>query len=278
METEDMSRENVIACPFASVGTVYNQLRQYEKAESWFWQAVNLKGGTPEREDIWNLAICKKNMGHLDEALPMLEEALKEFQVHESHHPVTIAKLHSSLGGCLHDMGRYLEAGEQYTKAYDLYISTVGRRSPLFCGAAEGKAKALQQQGQWAEAFEMLTEAFEVHARCDSVHPTPLFECLEMALAIYEQCPSVDLAAFQPLIQDGLENLKSRGQHQDGNAGLVMSRGGKLLLSVAPSYAEELLRRGRELIQGAHEAQEANLSHEILDADLLLRSLAPADA
>lgn len=56
--------------PDDELGTckVYNQLRQYDKAESWFHQAVNLKGGTPEREDIWNLAICKKNMGQYEEA------------------------------------------------------------------------------------------------------------------------------------------------------------------------------------------------------------------
>lgn len=30
---------------------------------------------------------------------------------------VTIAKLHSSLGGCLHDMGRYADAAEQYGDA-----------------------------------------------------------------------------------------------------------------------------------------------------------------
>ena len=29
------------------------------------------------------------------EALPMFEEVLKEFQLHEPHHPVTIAKVHS---------------------------------------------------------------------------------------------------------------------------------------------------------------------------------------
>ena len=49
---------------FINLGTVYNQLRQYEKAESWFYQAINLKGGTPEREDVWNLAIC--NLGGVD--------------------------------------------------------------------------------------------------------------------------------------------------------------------------------------------------------------------
>ena len=124
---------------------------------------------------------------------------------------------------------------EPSEEAYDLYSSTVGKRSPLFCGAAEGKAKALEkvrgskplqdvkrfvccfsffwtccwlfvpelhlflwccldpwsqqpvpflafshlsrpvQEGKLQEAFEALAEAFGVHARCDSVHPTPLF-------------------------------------------------------------------------------------------------------
>ena len=41
------------------------------------------------KEDVWNLAICKKNMGRYDEALPMLQQALAEFQLHEAHHPVT---------------------------------------------------------------------------------------------------------------------------------------------------------------------------------------------
>ncbi|CAK9022729.1 unnamed protein product [Durusdinium trenchii] len=200
---------------FINLGTVYNQLRQYDKAESWFHQAVNLKGGTPEREDIWNLAICKKNMGQYEEALPMFEEVLREFQVHEPHHPVTIAKVHSSLGGCLHEMGRYTAAAEQFDEAYSLYASTVGRHSPLFGGAAEGKAKALQKAERYEEAFEALLEAFEVHSRCDSVHPTPLFECLEMALTLHEQRPSLELLRFQPAIEDGMANLEQRGQHQE---------------------------------------------------------------
>ncbi|CAK9018520.1 unnamed protein product [Durusdinium trenchii] len=256
---------------FINLGTVYNQLRQYDKAESWFHQAVNLKGGTPEREDIWNLAICKKNMGQYEEALPMFEEVLREFQVHEPHHPVTIAKVHSSLGGCLHEMGRYTAAAEQFDEAYSLYASTVGRHSPLFGGAAEGKAKALQKAERYEEAFEALLEAFEVHSRCDSVHPTPLFECLEMALTLHEQRPSLELLRFQPAIEDGMANLEQRGQHQDGNAGLVMSRAGKLLSKTsARGAAERLLREGRALIQQAHDAKEANLAHEILEVPSFL--------
>eukprot|EP00913_Durusdinium_trenchii_P008604 g8079.t1 len=141
---------------FINLGTVYNQLRQYDKAESWFHQAVNLKGGTPEREDIWNLAICKKNMGQYEEALPMFEEVLREFQVHEPHHPVTIAKVHSSLGGCLHEMGRYTAAAEQFDEAYSLYASTVGRHSPLFGGLVMSRAGKLLSKTSARGAAERL--------------------------------------------------------------------------------------------------------------------------
>ena len=43
---------------------VYNQLRQYEKAESWFHQAVNLKGGTPEREPWWWFPVISLHSGN----------------------------------------------------------------------------------------------------------------------------------------------------------------------------------------------------------------------
>lgn len=259
---------------FINLGTVYNQLRQYDRAETWFHQAVNLKGGTPDKEDVWNLAICKKNMGRYEEALPMLRQALAEFQEQEPDQPVTIAKLHSSLGGCLHDMGRPGEAAEEYQKAYTLYAATVGRSSPLFCGAAEGLAKALQKESRHSEAFEALREAFEVHARCDSVHTTPLFECLEMAMDIQEQSPGVDLSSLRSPIEDAMQNLQSRGQDRDGNAGLMMSRAGKLLLRSGAedeAYALQLLRQGRQLIQEAHDAKEANLAHELLEVDLLVQ-------
>eukprot|EP00928_Gymnodinium_smaydae_P004191 TRINITY_DN11457_c0_g1_i1.p1 TRINITY_DN11457_c0_g1~~TRINITY_DN11457_c0_g1_i1.p1 ORF type:complete len:808 (-),score=135.98 TRINITY_DN11457_c0_g1_i1:87-2510(-) len=263
---------------FINLGTVYNQLRQYDRAESWFQQAVNLKGGVPGREDHWNLGIVRKNQGRYDEALPMLEQALAEFQEHEPEHPVTIAKLHSTVGGCLHDMGRTAEAAEQYGEAHALYVATVGKMSPLFCSAAEGLAKALKAERRFEEAFDALLEAFEVHARGDAVHPTPLFEDLQLALAIHDQLlPSggAPLARLVPLIDAAVDNLDRRGLAVDGNAGLVMSRGGKVLLRTEDrtlaGRAAELLERAAVLIRGSHDAGEADLSHEILEADALLQ-------
>jgi len=258
---------------FINLGTVYNQLRQYEKAEVWFLQAVQLKGGTPGREDLWNLGIARKNMGKYDEALPMLEQALEEFQEHEPEHPVTIAKLHSSVGGCLHDMGRTADAAEQYGRARDLYVATVGTMSPLFCSAAEGLAKSLKVEGRYDEAYEALLEAFTVHAKGDAVHPTPLFELLDLALEI-NGLKSVELARLAPLVDAAVENLDRRGL-VDGNVGLVMSRAGKALLrsgnEAVAARARELLHEGLGLVRKAHEAGEADLSHEILEAEMLLR-------
>lgn len=270
---------------FINLGTVYNQLKQFEKAETWFRQAVNLKGGIPQREDLWNIGIAKKNMEKYDEALPMLEEALAEFQKHEPEHPVTIAKLHSSVGGCLHDMGRTKDAVDQYRQAHELYVNSVGTQSPLFCSAAEGLAKALQAERQPAEAFDALLEAFDVHAKQDAVHPTPLFENLEMALALHDELPSVPLMRLPPLIDAAVENLDRRGMSGDGNAGLVMVRGAKVLSRLAaasPSASNasslaargrELAQRGRELVRQSHDAGEADLSFEMMDADLLSREL-----
>lgn len=262
---------------FINLGTVYNQLRQYEKAESWFLQAVNLKGGVPGREDLWNLGIAKKNQGNFTEALEMLEKALVEYKELESDQPVTLAKLHSSLGGCLHDMGRTAEAVDQYQEAYDLYVKSVGRSSPLFCSAAEGLAKALKAEGHLEESFEVLLEAFHVHANHDAVHPTPLFEDLEMFMRIQEEFPEVSLARLAPDIDAAVHNLDSRGQANDGNAGLVMCRGAKALARsgdpVLVPRAVELLQRGMDLIRKSHDDGEANLSHEILEAQLLLQSL-----
>jgi len=261
---------------FINLGTVYNQLRQYERAETWFLQAVNLKGGTPGREDHWNLGICKKNMGRYDEALPMLEQALREFQEHEPDHPVTIAKLHCTVAGCLHDMGRTAEAVEQYQRANDLYADTVGRGSPLFCSAAEGLAKSLKAEGRLEEAFEALCHSFEVHARGDAVHPTPLFEDLQLALEIHGQRGTVPLERLAPTIDAGIDNLDRRGLAGDGNAGLVMARAGKVLSRIGggahAARARELLGRGVELIRQSHDAGEADLSHEVLEGEMLLRS------
>jgi len=152
----------------------------------------------------------------------------------------------------------------------------VGPSSPLFCSAAEGLAKALRDEKRYGESFDALLEAYEVQAKGDAVHPTPLFEGLELALELHDKDPDVPLARFPALVEAAMANLESRGLTNDGNAGLVMSRGGKLLSRLGDGHAAracELLHRGVGLVKASHDAGEANLSHEIMDANMLLQRL-----
>merc|ERR1711957_1060195 len=131
-----------------------------------------------------------------------------------------------------------------------------------------GLAKALKAERRPAEAFDALLEAIDVHARGDAVHPTPLFECLQMAIDLQGAESTLDLSRFSSVIDAGVQNLDQRGMASDGNAGLVMSRAGKLLLRASEERfaqrAAELLERGLQLIKGSHDSGEADLSHEVM--------------
>lgn len=108
------------------------------------------------------------------------------------------------------------------------------------------------------------------------MHPTPLFETLDMVLDIHKQQPSVSLARWESTIVAGIKNLDRRGLAEDGNAGLVMSRAGQVLMnagSKSRQRAKDLLTRGVALIQGSHDAGEADLSYEVMQAQTLLREL-----
>merc|ERR1712157_693956 len=150
-------------------------------------------------------------------------------------------------------------------------MGTVGTSSPLFCSAAEGLARALKAEGHYDRAFEALLQSFQVHAKGDAVHPTPLFEHLDIALDLHKSQPDISLERLGPFIDDAVENLDSRGMGSDGNAGLVMCRAGKVLVNAGGEHnarrAAELLQRGKALVQSSQDAGEANLQHEILQAD-----------
>merc|ERR1711972_360177 len=135
--------------------------------------------------------------------------------------------------------------------------------SPLFCSAAEGLAKALKAERRYADAFEPLLQAFEVYALGDAVHPTPLFENLQLALEIHDAMSptGAPLERFAPALDGAVANLERRGLAEDGNAGLVMSRGGKALLRALDGgrgdfagRAAELLERAVGLIKRSHDA------------------------
>mmetsp|Transcript_89582 Transcript_89582/g.248766 ORF Transcript_89582/g.248766 Transcript_89582/m.248766 type:complete len:551 (+) Transcript_89582:102-1754(+) len=263
-----------------NLGTVYNMLRQHEKAQEYFKAAQEVAGHQePEKDDLWNMGIAKKNLGEYEEALPMLEKALKDWQRDDPHDDVTLAKLHDTVGSCYDLMGRAEDAVYQFSQARMLFGRSIGAESPLYGSACEGLTKALIHAGRYAEAFDRLEETFLNNAEKDAIHPTPLFELLGYALEDLVSAGHLDakeLGRLEAPIEIAVKNMIHRSLDQDGNAGVVFERMAQVLLRCSMAEGDEeqqriaarrrefaryLLNRAAPLVEACTRSGEADLTH-----------------
>lgn len=263
-----------------NLGTVYNMMREHEKAQEYFQAAMEVSGHEePEKDDLWNMGIAKKHMGQYEEALPMLLKALEEWKRDEPEDDVTIAKLHDTVGSCFDLMGRFDEAADQFRSARMLFGRSIGSESPLYGSACEGLTKALIHGRKFPEAFDMLLETFANNAAKDAIHPTPIFELLGYAL---EDCVTdggmdpMELGRLEEHIEIAVKNMLHRGLDRDGNGGVVFERMAQVLIRCGMAQGDDsqqivaarrrelaryLLGRARPLIDATTESGEADLSH-----------------
>mmetsp|Transcript_80787 Transcript_80787/g.228648 ORF Transcript_80787/g.228648 Transcript_80787/m.228648 type:complete len:540 (+) Transcript_80787:111-1730(+) len=263
-----------------NLGTVYNMLRQHDKAQEYFEAAMEVAGhDEPEKDDLWNMGIAKKNLGQYDEALPMLVKALEDWQRDDPDDDVTLAKLHDTVGSCYDLMGRPEEAVDQFARARVLFGRSIGAESPLYGSACEGLTKALIHAGRHAEAFDRLEETFLNNAEKDAIHPTPLFELLGYALEDLVARGGMDpleLGRLEAPIEIAVKNMIHRGLDQDGNAGVVFERMAQVLLRCGMAegepaqqeaaarrrkFARFLLQRAGPLVEATTASGEADLTH-----------------
>lgn len=263
-----------------NLGTVYNMMREHEKAQEYFQAAMEVAGNEePQKDDLWNMGIAKKHMGQYDEALPMLLKALEDWKRDEPKDDVTIAKLHDTVGSCYDLMGRPDEAADQFRSARMLFGRSIGSESPLYGSACEGLTKALIHGKRIPEAFEVLLETFANHAAKDAIHPTPIFELLGYAL---EDCvgsgglDALELGRLEEHIEIAVKNMIHRGLDRDGNGGVVFERMAQVLIRCGMAQGDDkqqivaarrrelaryLLGRAKPLIDATTESGEADLSH-----------------
>ncbi|CAK9071013.1 unnamed protein product [Durusdinium trenchii] len=209
-----------------NLGTVYNQLREHDKAKVYFDAAAELVGERDsngklilDKEDLWNIGLVHKNKKNYAEAAPMLDQALEKWLKEDPEDDVTLAKLYDSVGSCYDEMGRHEEAVEVLQKAKDLYDRSIGTESPLYGSACERLSRALVHAQRHQEGLDNLIEAFTVIALQDAVHPTPLFELLGIALEEIPITKEVDvreLARLEMPIQAAVRNMRYRGLDQVG--------------------------------------------------------------
>jgi len=285
-----------------NLGTVYNSLGKHRLALECFQKAIEMKGGRPEKEDLWNLALARKNLGEHAAAIETLESALPLFLKESADKPVTIAKVHDSLAECFLAAGQAADASGHFRRAAELHAAHVGERSPLYGGAVDGLSRALQAEGRPIDAFDALARAFEVLASGDGIHPTPIYDLLVRAEALVAAAAGkpgasrVDLRRLAPFIADARANLARRRLDADGNGGVLLHKMGQVLLTCANleedagqeaaawdlrTRALDLLRRSLELMEAATEAGEADLSELCaiagLQAGLAEARLSPDD-
>lgn len=260
---------------FRNLGTVYNQLGQYEKAKGFFEAAVQLnKEKSEDKDDLWNLGLVKKNMGDLQGAVIMLEAALEAWKRDEPDDDCTIAKVHDSVGGCYHAIGRYQDAIDQYSQARLLFSRSVGPDSPLYGCSCEGLARACLAAESYEDGFDALVEALTVHATKDAIHPTPLFELLRLALEDFTapgRLRAQELARLESPITIAVKSLRARGIDDDANAGVLFESMAQALIKCSTSqdeasvrrrnFARSLLIQAEPLVQSATDTGLADLSH-----------------
>ncbi|CAE7256327.1 unnamed protein product [Symbiodinium pilosum] len=280
-----------------NLGTVYNMMRDHEKAQEYFLAAQQVAGHEePDKDDLWNMGIAKKHLGQYEEALPMLLKALEGWKTEEPDDDVTIAKLHDTVGSCFDLMGRYEEAVEQFASARLLFGRSIGADSPLYGSACEGLTKALLHAGRYVEAFDRLEETFLNHAQKDAIHPTPIFELLGLALEEFVDRGGVDPLELQRLeapMEIAVKNMVYRGLDKDGNAGVVFERMAQVLLRCSMAQGDEarqrsaarrrelarsLLGRAAPLVEETTRSGEADLSHISALITMELQALDAQDA
>ncbi|CAK9081543.1 unnamed protein product [Durusdinium trenchii] len=280
-----------------NLGTVYNMMRDHEKAQEYFIAAQEVAGhDQPDKNDLWNMGIAKKHLGYYDEALPMLLKALEAWKVEEPDDDVTIAKLHDTVGSCFDLMGRYEESVEQFASARMLFGRSIGADSPLYGSACEGLTKALMHAGRYQEGFDRLEETFLNQAQKDAIHPTPVFELLGLALEEFVDKGGMDvleLTRLEKPMEIAVKNMVYRGLDQDGNAGVVFERMAQVLLRCSMAQGDEqrqkdaarrrqvaksLLGRSKPLVDATTRSGEADLTHISALIDMELQVLETQDS
>lgn len=286
-----------------NLGTVYNQLREHDKAKVYFDAAAELVGRKDDqgnlvldKEDLWNIGLVHKNRKEYDEAAPMLEQALAKWLQESPEDDVTLAKLYDSVGSCYDEMGRHEDAIAVLRKAKHLYDRSIGTESPLYGSACERLTRALVHAGQHQQGLDSLIEAFTVIALQDAVHPTPLFELLGIALDEIPLKNGVfvdELTRLEMPIQAAVRNMRYRGLDQDGNCGVLFERMARVLVlcSMAGGTPEEqvgsaqrrkiarsLLTHAAPLVDAATREGMADLTHVSMLIETELSALDRQDA
>ncbi|CAJ1351670.1 unnamed protein product [Effrenium voratum] len=151
--------------------------------------------------DLWDLGILIANRAYQAGRWPefyksreIIAEALLQLRAVEPHEEILRAKVLSNLGQCFLATEEYEEAEKHYSEAYDLFASTVGKRSPLFGMQAWACGNLRMAQRHFADAAFLLGEALYVEVVKDGLSVSEMAKLMDQILHCMDQLRSGDEA------------------------------------------------------------------------------------
>eukprot|EP00439_Symbiodinium_sp_Y106_P057014 s1620_g8.t1 len=124
-------------------------------------------------------------------------QALSQLRAVEPHELVLRAKVLSNLGQCYLATEEYQQAEVYYSEAYDLFASTVGKRSPLFGMQAWACGNLRFAEGRHAAALPLLGEALYVEVVADGLSVSEMMKLLDQILHSMNELRSEDSPSLQ---------------------------------------------------------------------------------
>jgi len=154
--------------------------------------------------DLWDLGILIANRAYQAGRWPefyksreIIAEALSQLRAVEPHELVLRAKVLSNLGQCYLATEEYQQAEVYYSEAYDLFASTVGKRSPLFGMQAWACGNLRFAEGRHAAALPLLGEALYVEVVADGLSVSEMMKLLDQILHSMNELRSEDSPSLQ---------------------------------------------------------------------------------
>lgn len=182
---------------YRNMSSCLRSLHREDEAAVYFTKMVEAARYHKEQMDwmdLWDLGLLLANRAFHNEqwtefykAREVLSEALRVQQIVEPNELVLRAKVLSNLGQCYLATGEHDQADVHYSESYDLFNTTVGKRSPLFSMQAWACANLRCAQGRYAEALPLLGEALYVEATKDGLSVPEMMKLLDQILSCFHE-------------------------------------------------------------------------------------------
>ena len=209
-----------------AVGQTFLFLGDYAKAIEQQQRVIALANANLEPNDaarldyLNNLAVAYRNAERLDEALPLLEEALQRRKASVGpDHPSTVEAM-NNLGVCHWRAGRVQEALALFQEALQKYKARVGPDHPNTLKCMQNLAAAYEQAGRPQEAIPLFEEALQnTKAKLGPNHPDTLLYMNNLAgayqsagrlaesLQLYEEALQKEKGSLGPDHPDTLQTM-----------------------------------------------------------------------